>query len=247
LGQKSSFFAVFPCNKSLKYGIISYKQSDLGGEDLKKPIFVLILFCCKFGIGLFVLLPLNSLYAQETPAENAFVDISEQEAVPEEDALITAEQAFTFNYNSDAPPAAGSSIWAVIRMLLVLALAAVAIYGIVFFLKKKSTGKKITDDPFLKVLANSHLGNNRYAHIVSVGNKAWLLGSSDGGVSLIGEIDDKELIDAMILEDSKKDAEAASSRMPDFMSLLRKLGAPVDNKNPDADDLRKRRERLKGM
>ena len=142
-------------------------------------------------------------------------------------------------------PAAGPSIWSVIRMVLVLALAAAAVYGVVFFIKRSSK-KKGTDDLFLKVLANAHLGSNRYAHIVSVGDKAWLLGSSDGGVSLIGAIDDKDMINAMLLEDSAK-GERNQGRFPDFLGMIRRFGAQAERNAPSADDIRRRRERLKGL
>jgi len=140
---------------------------------------------------------------------------------------------------------AGPSIWTFVRMVLVLALAAAAVYGVVFFLRR-STKKINSDDPFLKVLANAHLGSNRYAHIVSVGDKAWLLGSSDGGVNLIGEIEDKDVINAMLLEDSTK-VERNQSRLPDFFGMIRRFSAQAERSAPSADDIRRRRERLKGL
>ncbi len=162
-----------------------------------------------------------------------------------EDPLRIAEQELILE--DDAAPVsavAEPSVWAVVRMLLILALAAAAIYGIVFFIKKSSK-QNVTKDPFLKVIAAAHLGSNRYAHVVAVGSKAWLLGSSDGGVNLIGEIDDKDLINAMLLEDSKKDVEAGGKL--DFLSLLRRMGLPSENRAPAAENIRKRRERLKGL
>jgi flagellar protein FliO/FliZ len=131
-------------------------------------------------------------------------------------------------------------------MVLILVLAAAAIYGVVFFIKR--TSKQTTeDDPFLKILASVHLGSNRFAHVVAVGSKAWLLGSSDGGVNLVGEIDDKDIISAMLLEASRRSAENATGRFPDFMSLLRKFGVSAETRTPSADDIRKRRERIKKL
>jgi len=130
-------------------------------------------------------------------------------------------------------------------MLLVLALVAAAIYGIVF-LFRKGPKQTFNDDPFLKVLANAHLGENRYVHVVSVGSKAWLVGASQGGVKLIGEIEDKEIIDAMLVEDSRK-SEAPPGRFPDFMQLLRRFGVKTQLTLPGTDNIRKRRERLKGL
>jgi hypothetical protein len=81
---------------------------------------------------------------------------------------------------------------------------------------------------------------------VSVGDKAWLLGSSDGGVSLIGAIDDKDMINAMLLEDSAK-GERNQGRFPDFLGMIRRFCAQAERNAPSADDIRRRRERLKGL
>jgi len=180
--------------------------------------------------------------------------LSEDEAVPEEQPQArdprAGERELLLDGNNveNASPSragAGPSIWVFVRMVLVLVLAASAVYGIVFFIKRSSR-KKDTEDPFLKVLANAHLGSNRYAHIVSVGDKAWILGSSDGGVNLIGEIDDKDMINAMLLEDSEKSTRN-QSRFPDFLGMIRRFGANAERNAPSADDIRKRRERLKGL
>jgi flagellar protein FliO/FliZ len=196
------------------------------------------------GIGLLSQIPIIS--AQEEQVNEGQVL---QEQFASEDPLRAAEAAFIFDDSiTDTTPVAGPSMWIIIRMILVLALVAVAIYGIVFLFKRAA--KQTPDnDPFLKVLANTHLGLNRYVQIVSVGNKAWLVGTSEGGVNLISEIEDKEIIDAMLLEDSRKSALAATGRFPDFSSLLRRWGMKVQNqtKIPTAEDIRKRRERLKGL
>jgi len=147
--------------------------------------------------------------------------------------------------DSPADTPAGSPIWPIVRMVLVLALAAAAVYGVVFFIKRSSK-KSDAADPFLKVLANAHLGSNRYAHIVAVGDKAWLLGSSDGGVNLIGEINDKDVINAMLLEDSTKGGQD-KTRLPDFFAMIRRFGVKPEKNVSGVDDIRKRRERLKGL
>jgi len=210
---------------------------DLGGEKLKIPLFALLFFAA----GLLVtVLPVS---AQEIESPAAV----EQQVQTEEDPLIAAERALTFDWDVEEPlPASGPSVWAAVRMVLVLALAAAAVYGVVFFIKRASKQPALSD-PFLKVLATSHLGSNRYAHIVSVGSKAWLLGSSDGGVNLIGEIDDKDVINAMLLEDSKKSAETSPARFWDFTSMLRRFGASAERRVPGVEEIRKRRERLKGL
>jgi len=194
------------------------------------------------GIGFFI--QIQSIYSQEVPPEQ---DAAVSQSA-EEDPLRDAERALSWD---DTTPAAaqlsGPSVWSVIRMILALALVAAAIYGIVLLFKK--AGKQTpNEDTFLKILANTHLGSNRYAHIISAGSRAWLVGSCDGGVNLISEIEDKELIDAMLLEDANK-IEQPAGRFTSFMSILRRFGVKAQSKTriPGVDDIRKRRERLKGL
>jgi len=162
------------------------------------------------------------------------------------DPIIAAEQGMILEEGVTAAMPAGTSTGAIVRMVLTLALAAAAIYGVVFFIKRSSRRADVKD-PFLKVLATAHLGSNRYAHVVAVGTRAWLLGAGDGGVNLIGEIDDKDILNAMFMEDSRKGSEVPAGRFINFKTIFSRLGMPVDNSVPGADNIRRRRERLKGF
>jgi flagellar protein FliO/FliZ len=194
-------------------------------------------------VGLFVQIPIFSQEVVQDPVQ----DTGQESPVTDDDPYRAAERNIIFGTEPALPAQnSGPSIWAVIRMILVLALAAAAIYGVVYFIKRSSK-QTASNDPFLKILASSHIGFNRYVHIASVGSRAWLLGASDGGVNLISEIEDKEIIDALLLEDSKKSAET-QSRFPDFLSILRRLGTPGQTPSSNGvDEIRKRRERLKGL
>ncbi|MCL2810128.1 MAG: flagellar biosynthetic protein FliO [Treponema sp.] len=198
-------------------------------------------------IGLLIQTQIISAQEGNLPlSEEPEVQEISEESLPIEDPHRIAEQLLTFDDSaSGTGMQSGVSAWAIIRMILVLAIVAAAIYGIVF-LFKKATRQTSSNDPFLKVLANTHLGANRYAQIVAVGSKAWLVGSSEGGVNLISEIEDKEIIDAMLLEESRK-AQEAPNRFPDFLSILQRLGVRAPTQTPGADDIRRRRERLKGL
>ena len=216
----------------------------LGGEKLKLSYYTLRISFAVFFMG-------TGLLFIQTPAVFAQTDTS-QDNVPEagfpiEDPILVAEQALTLEDGAAAALApSGPSTGTVIRMVLTLALAAAAIYGVIFFIKRVSrrTGEK---DPFLKILASAHLGYNRYTHVVAVGSKAWLLGAGEGGVSLISEIEDKDILNALFLEDSRKSAEVPAGRFLDFKAMLRRLGMPVESGAPGAGNIRKRRERLKGL
>ncbi len=221
----------------------------LGGEKLKlfveKFRFLRVACLCLliFSVNVFY------VFAQAETGEDLSADAAGEVSSEAVDPILAAERALTLDEPADAgdaPVPASSSAFAVFRMILVLILAAAAIYGVVYIFKRASRRIEVKD-PFLKVLASAPLGSGRYAHVVSLGSKAWLIGASDGGVNLIGEINDKDTLDAMFLEDSRKSAEAGPGRFLDFKSMLRRLGMPVQTDIPGADNIRKRRERLKGL
>ncbi|MDR1588383.1 MAG: flagellar biosynthetic protein FliO [Treponema sp.] len=176
--------------------------------------------------------------------------VSGEGSVPRElpDPIESAERSLVFDESAaagDIPAGPVSSISLILRMLLVLALVAAAVYGVVFFIKRASK-RNDAKDPFLKVLASAHLGFNRYVHVVSVGSKAWLVGAAEGGVSLIAGIDDEDILNAMFLDDSGKSAKTGAHFL-DFKALIHRLGIPADNSAPGVDSIRRRRERLKGL
>jgi len=174
---------------------------------------------------------------------------------PEVDPITAVERTLSLGDNAAetvlSPPPA--SFLTILRVLLTLAVVAAAIYGLVFLIKRASRGNT-AQDPFLKVLAGTPLGANRSAHIISVGSQAWLVGSAESGVTLISEIGDKDILDAMLLEDSRRNVEGqsgghagghAGGRFPDFKALLHRLGMPVETTPPGPESIRKRGERLK--
>ncbi|MDR1947888.1 MAG: flagellar biosynthetic protein FliO [Spirochaetaceae bacterium] len=171
-----------------------------------------------------------------------------------EEELVFSDPEAAIILGESAPGAAspaGPSFSVVLRMVLVLALAAAAIYGVVFFLRRAARPQE-SRNPHLKILTSAHLGSNRFVYVVSVGSRAWLLGAGEGGVSLISELTDQETVDAMLLENSVKNAETAGN----FRALLRRIGGgfvpgkpgPAGGEGASVrDTLRKNRERLKGL
>jgi flagellar protein FliO/FliZ len=128
-----------------------------------------------------------------------------------------------------------------LRVALVLALSAAAIYGVVLFFKRLAKPQARTD-PYLKVLARTALASGSAVAVVALGTKAWLVGAGDGGVTLLAEIEDQELVDAMLLDNSRNSGAAPGAL--NFSALLRRLGGGKDDKRLEAGDLRRRRERL---
>jgi flagellar protein FliO/FliZ len=212
-------------------------------------------------LGTFIL-PVIGVSAQEAPVPAPAGEAGDQGAPQGEtvatsetlevDSITAAERQLYWGSDTTAAGqrASATSALSIFKVLITLILAAGAIYGLVFFIKRFSRGGAARD-PFLKVLASASLGTNRGAHVISVGSQAWLVGSAENGVNLISEIQDKETLDLMLLEDSRKSAESAAGitgRFPDFKSMLRRMGMPVDTDTPPSPgDIRKHSERLKGM
>jgi flagellar protein FliO/FliZ len=237
----------------------------LGGEKLKRirPAFAVLYAAAILFTGISRLSAQEqapspgeadgALFLETAPLSGAGANAA---ARPDEAEIVLGEALPAAD--SVAGGTTGSRLFAIIRMVLVLALAAAAIYGVVFFLRRSARPQNERNSR-LKILTGAHLGSNRYVYVVNVGTRAWLVGAGEGGVSLISEITDQEAIDAMILEESRRGAELAASRFADFgAALARFTGRPQsaaaegahggDTASPfSAQTLRKQRERLKGL
>jgi flagellar protein FliO/FliZ len=154
--------------------------------------------------------------------------------------------------------------FAIFRAVLLLVMAAAAVYGVVFAVKKLSRPREARS-PHLRVLATTQLGPNRYVHVVALGTRGWLVGSGEGGISHIADIEEQEALDALFLEESRRAAQGAGPG--DFRSLLRRVGigprpdsaglpgaaAPGAEARDDgeigalAENIRRRRDRLRGL
>jgi flagellar protein FliO/FliZ len=95
------------------------------------------------------------------------------------------------------------------------------------------------------VLASTPLAVGRNLHVVALGEKAWLVGSTDASVSLIAEVADKELIDAMVL----RAAESPQAPRKDFGAMLGEMLGRKNAKGGPAprtgDFLGRQRDRLR--
>jgi flagellar protein FliO/FliZ len=218
----------------------------LGGEKLKKILFacqshiLVSLFRLVLAAGL-CLFPRPFLGAQETGPSGPPVS-------PEETLLLGEESP-----GLPGDPQGTVSFFTILRTIVVLLLAAVAIYGLVYFLKRITRPREL-GDPNLRVLATAHLGQNRFVHAIILGTRVWLVGSSEGGFTHIADIEEQEAIDALLLEESRRNAGAGPGRFPDFRALLRRF-SPSSGGGPGtgftgpsaADNIRKRQDRLKGL
>lgn len=125
---------------------------------------------------------------------------SNRSAVPAENEIVlqTDETALPVQGEPSRRSGRTSTVSMLFQLILALAVVCALIYGVLYFIRRS---KQFTagDDPFLKNVANLPLAPNKTLYIVTLIDKAYLIGSSDASLSLIAEITDKELIDAMNL------------------------------------------------
>ena len=208
---------------------------DLGGEKLNTVRGVLFTLIITLNFTFFPVL----INAQNQGASGI---------IPEDQMLLDDPVLPDSGDQSSAVPVGDTSIWVVLRMVLVLALAALAIYGVVFFIKRLARPPQARD-PNLKVLATVPLGSDTFASVISVGAKAWLVGGGTGaGVSLISEITEQEAVESMLIDEAKKSADAGTNRILDFKTLLGRFGKnniPPDGMESHAESLRRQNDRLR--
>ncbi|MBO4319836.1 MAG: flagellar biosynthetic protein FliO [Treponema sp.] len=91
-----------------------------------------------------------------------------------------------------------STVWVFFKMILVLGIV-LAIIWIIFKLMKRSSDTDKSNDEFLRKVSSITISPGKSVQIITLIDKAYLLGVSDNSVNLITEIDDPELIQAMNL------------------------------------------------
>ncbi len=126
--------------------------------------------------------------------------------------------------------------WLFVRMLFALILVAAIIYGISYVLKKGFVSKE-AESPFLKKAATLTLAPGKSVQVITMPDKAWVVGVTDAGINLIGEITDVDLVNQMILEAEKE----VLSKPKDFASILSSFTNTV---KLTESSLKKQRERL---
>ena len=184
-----------------------------------------------------------SVYADDIPV--AEKSIQDSVAAPAENELILQTESAAVSLQGDSASRgnrSGSTGSMLFQLIISLAVVCALIYGVLYVIRRS---KRFTaaDDPFLRTVATLTLAPNKTLYIVTLIDKAYLIGASDASLSLIAEVTDKELIDAMNLH-------AAQTPGPkqDFASFLHTFFPAAKPKDADANPfdsfLTKQRERL---
>ncbi len=157
-------------------------------------------------------------------------------SIPDETTLPIGVAA-TAPATEDAPTnGGGSTFWVFFRMLFVLVVVVVCIYVAMNFMKRKMDGGITDDDMFLRKVAAISIAPGKSVQIVTLLERAYLLGVTENSIDLLGEITDKELVDAMNLNADRNEDNARARNFGDILSVFlnpRNARSP-GQKKPDA-------------
>lgn len=186
----------------------------------KKTSIVFALFFC-----------VSILFAQNSVSQNANAN-SQNESAPVEKRAVISESDLPIASVPETQiqtPSVWQTIWLFIRMIFVLAIVIAGIYALIFFLKK-NTNKTLASDPFLRVVSNVPISAGKSVAVVTLlDEKAYIIGVSDNNINLIGEIENKETIDAMNLQADKNAHTDRPRNFNDILSLFMPNGPKEKN------------------
>ena len=158
------------------------------GKSIKSLVTVVVLLFC-FGI----------LNAQQN------LSVNQNDNVISEQSIILNQQSDTIsqeNVNNEYKPTSTTGMF--VRMIIVLIVVVLLIYAFFWFVKRKTNNNLKTDDDYLRRVAYLSIAPGKTVEVITLIDKAYLIGVTEDNITLLGEIDDKELITAMNLNSDKK-------------------------------------------
>jgi len=175
--------------------------------------------------------------------QNVTIQTSQSQSVDEATLPIDASASSSANQSRKS-----STVWILIRMILVLAFVLACIYAVVYFMKK-GLAPGSDNDPFLRKVTSISLAPGKSVQVVTLLDNAYIIGVTDNAVNLIGQVNDKELVDAMNLYADKNAKNTKPRNFNDVLALFMPNSAEKKNVFSDsaqsaADLLKKQRDRL---
>ena len=153
-----------------------------------------------------------SLYSQNTVSKT-----ETENTITEESIVLTDE------VTADSQPASSykgpSTIGMFIRMIIVLIIVVGLIYGVLWFIKKKTNVIK-TDDAYLRRAAYINIAPGKSVEVITLIDKAYLIGVTEDNITMLGEIHDDELIKAMNLSADKKNNTKKPATFADVLDMF---------------------------
>lgn len=165
-------------------------------------------------------------FAQNADAQQAGVSgddtaINNTQQIQNQQNQIDETSIILTDSTSEQPSSSSvaSTVFMLLRMVVVLAIVAACIYFVIWFMKR---GLRVSNnsDPFLRVVSTINLSQGKTVSVVTLLDHAYIIGVTDNAVNLIGEVTDKELVDAMNLYSDKETQTTKPRSFSDVLSIF---------------------------
>lgn len=151
---------------------------------------------------------------------------SQSETPLTEESIVISDDNTTESGNNASTYKGPSTVGMFVRMIVVLVIVIGLIYGVLWFIKKKTNVVK-TDDDYLRRAAYINIAPGKTIEVITLIDKAYLIGVTEDNITMLGEINDKELISAMNITADKKNNTKKPATFADVldMFLVKKSGS----------------------
>ena len=153
-----------------------------------------------------------ALYSQTTTDNTSASSLTEQ-------TIIISDDAAADNSSAVQTYKGPSTVGMFVRMIVVLIIVVGLIYGVFWFIKKKTNIVK-TDDEYLRRAAYINIAPGKSVEVITLIDKAYLIGVTEDNITLLGEIHDDELIKAMNLTADKKNNTKKPTSFADVLDMF---------------------------
>lgn len=170
----------------------------------------------KLFAAVIIMAAVFSLYSQTSTGaseNNTTVNQVSEESIVFSDDLSADTNSTVQTYKG--PSTAGMFV----RMIIVLIIVVGLIYGVLWFIKKKTNAVK-TDDDYLRRAAYINIAPGKSVEVITLIDKAYLIGVTEDNITLLGEIHDDELIKAMNITADKNNNTKKPTTFSDVLDMF---------------------------
>ena len=136
-----------------------------------------------------------------------------------EESIVLTDDTLTDGTSSTQTYKGPSTVGMFVRMIVVLIIVVGLIYGVLWFIKKKTNVVK-TDDEYLRRAAYINIAPGKTIEVITLIDKAYLIGVTEDNITMLGEIQDDELIKAMNLTADKKNNTKKPTTFADVLDMF---------------------------
>ena len=144
---------------------------------------------------------------------------TQTEAPLTEESIVISDNTGSESGTAAAAYKGPSTVGMFVRMIVVLIIVVGLIYGVLWFIKKKTNVVK-TDDDYLRRAAYINIAPGKTVEVITLIDKAYLIGVTEDNITLLGEIHDDELIKAMNLSADKKNNTKKPATFADVLDMF---------------------------